>query len=84
MRRLQVEGDSQLIVRQVMGQYQVKAPHLVPLCRQAVAAAGRFTACTFKQVPRAQNSGADALANAAMDSKGSFCVAPPATAFVRK
>jgi ribonuclease HI len=62
-----VIGDSELIARQVQGQYKVRHEALRPLHRQAVAALGGFERWTMRTVPRAENARADALVNAALD-----------------
>jgi len=65
--RIQVFSDSQLLVRQISGRYRVKAPHLLPLWRQAKQELQNFEACAISQVPREINSQADGLANQAID-----------------
>jgi ribonuclease HI len=66
---LEVRLDSLLLVRQVMGEYRVKAPGLKPLHRRAVGLLARIGSARVKHIPREQNSRADALANAALDGK---------------
>jgi ribonuclease HI len=66
---LQVFADSQLMVRQLTGRYQVKSPHLLPLWQQAKKELQKFEACAISQVARAENREADALANRAIDRK---------------
>lgn len=57
-----VRGDSQLIVRQVLGQYRVKDEKLKPLHAEVVAQLARFTkAPTFEWVRREENERADEL-----------------------
>jgi len=59
--------DSKLIVEQLSGRWRVKDAKLIPLwaaCRQTLAGFERWSAT---HVPRAQNSIADTLANAAID-----------------
>jgi ribonuclease HI len=68
-RSLAVRLDSELLIRQMQGRYQVKAPHLKPLYARARALAVRFDSITFTHIPREQNSVADALANQAMDRR---------------
>jgi Ribonuclease HI len=41
-REVEVYGDSQLVVRQMLGVYQVRAPHLKPLFEKAVELSRRF------------------------------------------
>jgi len=67
--RVHVFADSQLLVRQLTGRYQVKSPHLLPLWQQAKKELQKFEACAISQVARAENREADALANRAIDHK---------------
>ncbi len=59
--------DSKLIVEQLHGRWRVKDPKLAPLWREARALLGGFGRWSAAHVPRAQNSAADALCNAAID-----------------
>lgn len=68
---VEVRMDSKLVVEQVSGRWQVKHPAMKPLAREAVALAATFPSVRLTWVPRAQNSAADALANEAMDARGS-------------
>jgi len=65
---LAVFSDSELLVRQITGQYRVKAPALRPLHQQARDLLGELPAWTIEHVSRSQNERADALANDAMDA----------------
>jgi len=67
VRSLEVRLDSQLLVRQVTGEYRVKATGLKPLAREAVRLLRSFDEVEVIHVPRAQNQRADGLANAALD-----------------
>jgi len=69
VRDLEVRLDSQLLVRQVLGQYRVKAPNLKPLHRKAVSLLTRFDHASVIHVPREQNTLADSLANRALDAR---------------
>ena len=69
--RLVVRSDSELLVRQMTGEYRVKAVHLKPLVERARALASAFASVRFEAVPRARNAEADRLANRAMDQVGS-------------
>jgi ribonuclease HI len=62
-----VVGDSELIAKQVTGDYKVKHETLRPLHRAALAELGRFDKWSIQTVPRARNAIADALVNAALD-----------------
>jgi ribonuclease HI len=70
-RRVRVFSDSELIVRQVNGQYRVKHPDMVPLHREATALLRQFETATVSHVRREQNRDADRLANRALDEKAS-------------
>src|SRR5262249_44613365 len=59
---------SELMVKQMRGEYKVKNEDLRPLYEQARRLAGRFKGgVTLRHVPRAQNARADALCNEALD-----------------
>lgn len=64
---LEVRLDSLLLVKQVMGEYRVKAPGLKPLHRRAVGLLARIGNAAVRHIPRERNTRADALANAALD-----------------
>ena len=64
---VEVVGDSELIAKQVLGTYKVKHQAMKPLHGQALAALAEFEEWSIRTVPRAQNSRADALVNAALD-----------------
>ncbi len=65
--RVAVRADSQLMIRQLEGRYQVKHPRLVPLHREAMALLARTAGWTATHVPREQNKEADRLANRGID-----------------
>jgi ribonuclease HI len=64
---VEVIGDSELIAKQVLGQYKVKNAGLKALHGETVACLARFADWSIRTVPRAQNAEADALVNAALD-----------------
>ncbi|HEX3172740.1 MAG TPA: reverse transcriptase-like protein [Solirubrobacterales bacterium] len=64
---LELVGDSELVVRQVKGEYKVKDATLRQLHEQATRALGPFERWSIRHVPRAQNAEADRLVNAALD-----------------
>lgn len=72
VKRLRVVGDSELILKQMRGLYDVKAPNLQPLHAQAKRLAAGFTHIAYQHVLRRNNSEADAAANEAMDTRSSF------------
>jgi ribonuclease HI len=56
-------SDSELLVRQLQGRYQVKHPALRPLFAEAKERMARFRHAEIHHVPRGENAVADALAN---------------------
>ena len=64
---VRVFSDSQLMVRQVNGEYRVKSPGLKPLYAEAMERFGRFRKWTISHVYRESNTQADEMANRAMD-----------------
>jgi ribonuclease HI len=65
---IEINSDSQLLVRQMKGIYKIKAPHLKTLW-SAAQDLSRDKKIVFKEIRREYNSRADALANLAMDRK---------------
>lgn len=61
--------DSELLVKQMSGIYQVKAPQIKELFVQAKKLAVQFKKVEFNHVRREFNKEADALANQALDSR---------------
>ena len=70
-RRVLVFSDSELVVRQIAGQYRVKHPAMIPLHREALALMRQFAEVRVTHVRREQNKDADRLANRALDEKSS-------------
>jgi len=66
-----VQGDSQLILRQIEGRYQVKSPSLKPFYKKAMTLSREFASFQTSHIERARNARADELANEAMDTKSS-------------
>jgi ribonuclease HI len=64
---VEVVNDSELIAKQVNGEYKVKHPAMRPLHLEAMVALGTFERWRVRTVPRAENAHADALVNAALD-----------------
>jgi len=85
---VQVVSDSELLVKQMKGQYKVNSPDLRPLWEEARQLTRKLDSFSIKHVLRHQNKEADRLANLAMDAgskRGSATRAnpyekPPATA----
>lgn len=56
---VEVRGDSQLVLRQVSGQYKMKAENLKPLLADAKGALAKFRKVKLEWIPRDQNGEAD-------------------------
>ncbi len=65
--RLRVVSDSELMVKQIRGQYRVQSPDLRPLYEQAKRSIAKLEAFQIEHVLRGKNKKADELANLAMD-----------------
>lgn len=65
--RLHVRSDSELLVRQMRGEYRVKHPGLQPLSAEARRLVRQIGDVRFEHVRRELNKDADRLANEAMD-----------------
>src|SRR5450755_1888400 len=63
IRALQIESDSELLVKQMRGQYKVKSEELRPLFERAKKMSVTFEFFGINHVYREQNRDADALAN---------------------
>lgn len=63
-----VRADSQLMIRQMTGEYKVKAEGIIPLHAKAKELASKFKKISFEHIPREKNKQADKLANQALDS----------------
>ncbi|HWP23912.1 MAG TPA: ribonuclease HI family protein [Candidatus Binatia bacterium] len=66
-KRIVVESDSQLLVRQLNGEYRVKDEKLQARYRRALALLRLFDSYRILHVPREMNKLADRLANRAID-----------------
>ena len=67
IRALRIESDSELLVKQMRGQYKVKSAELKPLFERAKKMSQSFAFFRIEHVYREQNAEADALANEALD-----------------
>jgi ribonuclease HI len=65
--RVTIYSDSELMVKQMNGEYRVKHPGLLPLYEQAVQLRKQLPSVTIRHVRREQNKHADRLCNEAMD-----------------
>jgi ribonuclease HI len=65
-RQVELNSDSQLVVRQINGRYRVKKTSLKPLYQRVEELQGRLGGFIIKHIPRQQNKEADRLANRAL------------------
>ncbi len=64
---IEVNADSQLLVRQLNGEYRVKNEGLKPLYKEALKILSCFKSYKIKHIPREKNKIADKLANRGID-----------------
>lgn len=67
-REVELVCDSELVAKQLRGEYRVKNPRLRPLWEEAHRCLRAFDRWTVRSVPRAENSEPDALLNRALDA----------------
>ena len=67
--QLTIFADSELMVKQIMGEYRVKNEGLKPLFAEAQKLLRAFADYTIEHVPRDENRHADRLANLAIDGE---------------
>ena len=65
---VEILADSQLLIRQLSGQYKVRHPNMIPLHQKAKEYLGHLTVVGFTHVPRELNQRADELANQGIDN----------------
>jgi ribonuclease HI len=65
---LELIGDSELVVRQVRGDYRVKDVGLRELHGRVTRALGAFDSWSIRNVPREENAAADRIVNEVLDS----------------
>jgi ribonuclease HI len=68
-KQVTIRGDSQLVIRQMKGEYRVKHPGIKPLHEEAAALVKQFDKAAFIHNLRHKNELADKLANLAMDRR---------------
>lgn len=83
-RSVELRADSELVVKQLKGEYRVKNAELKPLFERAQALSRTFSPFSIKYIPREQNSAADRLANQAFEAGNRPTPAPPAAFTVRQ
>jgi ribonuclease HI len=61
--------DSELVVKQIRGEYRIKDAKMIELAQQVFALRSRFDDVLFFNIPREKNRAADKLVNVALDGK---------------
>lgn len=69
VREVEVFADSELMIRQLGGRYQVKSPSLRPLYEEALRLLNDFERVKLVHVPREMNRAADEMSNRAIDER---------------
>jgi ribonuclease HI len=69
IKELEVLADSELMVKQLAGDYAVKADHLKPLHDEAKSLLRGFSWVEVRHIPREENAQADAMSNRAIDER---------------
>ncbi len=68
-KELLINMDSELVVKQMKGQYKIKEPTLKLLAAEALQLTNKFSKIIFQHIRREQNKEADKLVNQAIDEK---------------
>ncbi|MFL5343617.1 MAG: ribonuclease HI family protein [Hyalangium sp.] len=68
-KEIEIFADSELLIRQLGGRYQVKSPTLRPLYEEAVKLLNDFSRVKLVHVPREMNAAADEMSNRAIDER---------------
>lgn len=63
IKNIHVKGDSQLVIKQMRGEYKVKSANLLQLYNQAKRLELNFDKITYEHVYRSDNKRADVLSN---------------------
>jgi ribonuclease HI len=66
---VELVADSQLLIRQLAGRYQVKSAGLRPLYEEAKRLLGGFRRHSLRHLPREENQEADVMSNRAIDER---------------
>src|ERR687884_473171 len=80
LRKLLIHSDSELIVKQVRGEYKIKNEDLKWLADEAKTLMKDFASVTLTHVPREQNKRADELCNQVLDAAKPKPAARPSSA----
>jgi len=67
--QITIKGDSQLVIKQLCGEYTVRASNLRKFYSRAITLLRKFKKWNASWVPRSENTIADELANSALDKR---------------
>lgn len=70
--KVDVEGDSLLVISQVNGRWQVKHPGLIALYQEATSLVKQIETVSLRHIPRAQNAHADRLSDETLERKADW------------
>jgi ribonuclease HI len=76
-RAVRIKADSELLVKQMRGEYKVKNAGLLPLVARARQLVQQLDRVSFEHVRREQNKDADRLSNVGMDEAEEALRNPP-------
>jgi len=82
--QIKILSDSELLVRQINGEYKVKSEKIAPLFRQIINLLKDFESWEVKHVPREKNKEADSLVNRALDTANDIEIKPQENAVGKK
>jgi ribonuclease HI len=63
IQRVTVKGDSELVIKQVKGEYNAKSPNMIKLLQNVKMLQNKISNITFIHVYRSENARADDLSN---------------------
>lgn len=69
VKKLRLQGDSELVVKQLKGEYKVKNKNMIPLFIEAIQRLREFESWQVRHIPREENASADELANQVLDAR---------------
>jgi len=76
-RHLTIRSDSELMVRQIAGEYRIKAPNLKPLLQRVQRLLAPLASVEIEHIPRTQNTEADKLSRKAVEKARAVDAALP-------
>lgn len=68
VKKILVRSDSELVVRQMTGEYKINSDTLRKLASEAASLVRQFESVKYESIPREKNAEADKIANEALDN----------------